>query len=112
MTDYDPRIAFGLKAMTLALKARCGRATQKMALELQRDCFDLIGGDAVAGRAVAAFIRDLDQDQAAAGAALLEFCASWPDRALADVARATERALQSAEGQLHDWQTRKDCGHD
>lgn len=111
-TAYDPRVAFGLKAMTLALKAKCGRATHKMAVALRVDCYDLIGEDPVAIAAANAFIRDVDIDQGKAGAALLEFCTRWPDRAMADLARTTENALQSAEAQLHDWQKRKDCGHD
>lgn len=111
-TAYDPRIAFGLKAMTLALKARCGRATHDMAVALRVDCDDMIGGDPVAIAAADDFIRERDIDQARAGAALLDFCTQWPDRAMADLARTTENALQSAEAQLHDWQRRKDCGHD
>lgn len=112
MATYDPRVAFGLKAMTLALKARCGRATLEMALTLQADCFDMIAGDPVAAVAAADFVRDLNLDQAKAGAALLDFCTRWPDRSLADLAHTTRRALANAESQMHDWQRRKDCGHD
>lgn len=112
MGTFDPRIAFGLKAMTLALKARCGVATQKMAATLQNDCIDMVGGDPVAARAAADFARDLDLDQATAGAALLEFCARWPDASSADLGVKTERVLVEAETGFYDWQNRKDCGHD
>lgn len=108
----NPRVAWGTRALTLAMKAKVGSLARGEASDLLALHDLLIPGDWDAAFAAADFVAHHVDDPAGAGAALHDFLCRWA-RAGEVQARAVPDALAKIEAEraaLHDWQTRKDCG--
>lgn len=100
------RIAFGLQATTIALKARTGQLREADKVTLLAAALDLFAEDAAVRRAVLDFVDRAPRDTAGAGAALQDFVLAWSGGAVQP--RQTEAVLRDCVA--HEWQTRKDCG--
>lgn len=103
--SYSPQVAFGLRAGTVAFKAKTGQLRRGEADDLAPALHDLIPDDTAAHLAVVQFTLRIADDPVGAADALLGFLAGWhADLPLA----ATEAALRDQAP--HGWQTRKDTG--
>lgn len=112
LAPFDPVIAFGLRAVALAMKAKTGQMKRGEAQDLL-DCHQLlIPEDDCARDAVMDFAYLAAVDQAAAGVRLHDFILGWRAGAVGALAAETEAALRDQAGDQFDWQARKDCGHD
>ncbi|GAA5073564.1 hypothetical protein N0B44_15680 [Roseibacterium beibuensis] len=140
MTAGDPHVAWGMFALTLALKGKlAGGAphTPRLlsgAVDLCRMHSALIPDDHAAALAAVRFTADCTDDPVAAGIALQEFLATWRKGLVADPQARAMEALASiaADGpppgaapdpappdqrpdsaaRPFDWQTRADTGLD
>ena len=112
MTDQNPQIAFGLRAMTMAMKAKTNRLKMLEAAHLASMHQACIPDDIDAALAVVRFLSDLSYGSVAAGEALLGFLTTWADGVMAVAVVLTENTLTSQTGEAEfDWQTRADiCG--
>lgn len=110
--SYSPIVAFGLRAQTVAFKAKTGQLRRGEADSLLTHHDALIPDDLPAHIATIAFIQRVADDPAGAADALLAFLSDWN----ADLSgAATEAALRDqAPGHFanphFDWQDRKDAG--
>lgn len=109
--SHRPHVAFGLKALALALKAKGNRATVQDALNLIDFCALTIPDDIDALRACTGFARALRSGQLPAGQDLQDFISTWRRGELQGDARRTEEALRDMAPDHFNWQDRKDCGH-
>lgn len=73
MSDFDPHIAFGLLAQTVALKARTDQLRQVDQLKLATGFFAWVRDDASAAEALAEFFALLQSDPAVAGSRLQDW---------------------------------------
>lgn len=106
-----PYVAFGLRALALALKARGNRATVQDALNLVDFCARTIPDDVPALLACTTFARTMRVAQPVAGSALQDFINTWRRGEMAADSARTEEALRDMAPEHFDWQDRKDCGH-
>ncbi|MBF9042972.1 hypothetical protein HKCCE4037_06520 [Rhodobacterales bacterium HKCCE4037] len=133
MTAHSPYVAWGLRAMTVAYKARSGRKVAFPEIcDLARMHTDVLPEDGEAARALTRFIARWSEDPVAAGAGLLVFLQCWregeiapevrrtgevlaetsaPDRA-ADPPPAADKSPPPAPPPLFAWQSRADAGLD
>ncbi|APZ51245.1 hypothetical protein [Salipiger abyssi] len=104
----SPRVAFGLQAATVALKAKAGVLTGRDQIVLVEAMFDWVDDDPFARDAVRDFFAAVRIDAARAGDRLL----SWLDNWLPEMDfRRPEGVLRGIEAErIHDWCARKDCG--
>ena len=107
----SPRVAFGLAATTVALKARTGKLTLRDRLIFAERALDWVLDWPDALCAVRDFLALVQAQPTEAGMAL----ADWVSRHMDDL--APQRAGEVLDGieasrAAHDWTTRKDCGHD
>ena len=109
-TPFIPSVAFGLKAVALAMKAKCARMVPGEADALIDACQQLLPDDYQALAAVQGFALASTLDQISAGRALHDFIIARGGQ-MAHVARRTEEALREQAPAHFDWQARKDCGH-
>ncbi|MCB5199036.1 hypothetical protein LGQ03_07270 [Loktanella sp. TSTF-M6] len=110
-TPFIPSVAFGLKALTVALKAK-GCAAARCDIEALQDARDhLVPDDLAAAQAVSDFAAACADDQRRAGAQLHDFIATWRRGEMRQTAARTEQVLQETRAARFDWQDRKDCGH-
>ncbi|WP_213547857.1 hypothetical protein [Vannielia litorea] len=122
----SPAVAFAMAAMAIALKAKTREATLAARLDFARRALDFLPMFAEAPEALDAtrrFLTEAERAPAEAGAAFLDFLATWPpapDAPPAPVAR-TEEALTEIEAERpdeaatspapeFDWQRRADTG--
>lgn len=105
----NPRIAWGARALTLAMKAKAGRLARGEARDLLDLHEVLIPGDWDAAFAAADFVAHHVDDPASAGAALHDFLCRW-SRAGEVQAEALPRVMDGIAAARFDWQDRKDCG--
>lgn len=109
-TPFIPSVAFGLKAVALAMKAKTGRLGRGEADALVEACQLLVPDDAQALAAVEGFASLSSLDQPMAGRALHDFIIARGGQ-MARVAHRTDEALRDQAPAHFDWQARKDCGH-
>jgi hypothetical protein len=111
-TPFIPSVAFGLKALTMAMKAKCGRLADDEAEALVCACRDLLPDDGVALAAAQGFALASTLDQPSAGRALHDFIATWRAGQMAETADRVEEVLRDhVPDHFPEWQSRKDCGH-
>jgi len=130
MTDRSPIVAFGMFALTVALKAKTGQVSMRDQLGLATRALDWALGDDAARRATCAFLAGVsDQQEAAvaAGQAYLDFLGDWMDALgierteAATVESGAMAAPPAPEPQIqaravttapaeYDWQKRADAG--
>lgn len=104
------RVAFGLYAGTVALKAKTGaRVSMFEAAELARMWAAHLPEDADTAVAVTRFIAGLGHDAPAAGEALLAFLDPTPEGAQLRACEAVLADLPEL-AELPDWTRRADCG--
>ncbi|SHF67075.1 hypothetical protein SAMN05444339_11018 [Loktanella atrilutea] len=109
-TPFIPSVAFGLKAVALAMKAKTARLVSGEAEALIEACQQLMPDDHEALAAVQGFAAATALDQPTAGRALHDFIITRGGQ-MANVARRTDEALRQQSPTHFDWQARKDCGH-
>lgn len=102
--DFNPAIAFGLSAQTVALKARTGQLRQADRLRLAEQFFAWLPEDAGARDAVGAFLSVSAKDPVAAGLALEDWVIS---RAAEMAPIDLERRLSEVQAEF-EWQKRAD----
>ena len=90
---FSPVVAFGLRALTVALTAIDGRLQQGAGLSLDLQRQQLLPDDESARLAVFTFRELVETDPVRAG----NFLMSWLTRREAD--------------EIDDWRARADCGH-
>jgi hypothetical protein len=100
----DPRIAFGLSAQTVALKARTGQLRQADQLRLAAHFFAWMRDDPVARDVVGDFLALAPDDPEAAGV-LLE---TWVRAYAHDMSPVDLAALEAATAPAFAWQERAD----
>lgn len=120
--DYSPHVAWGLRAIALAMKAKCGspRVTFADVLDLAQLQIATLPGDGDAALAVIRFLARFDDDPIAAGAALHHFLIEWraaeiavdADRIHAAVTEQCPELASVRVPPIHDWQIRADTGID
>ncbi|AET73341.1 hypothetical protein EMVG_00055 [Emiliania huxleyi virus PS401] len=112
MSPRDPAIAFGLRAMSMAFKAKAHRLKMLEAAQLASLHQDWIPDDMDAALAVIVFLSDLHMTPVKAGQGLLTFLTSWSGADMAETLRSVETRLAEQTGVPEfDWQTRADiCG--
>lgn len=109
---FDPRVAFGLRALSAGLKAKCAKAPRTEGPDLIQAAVDLLPDDPAAARAARDYADTVVDHPQKAGAALIGFLSSFPapvPRTAADIEAGLRRISADRAAQ---WQTRKDCGHD
>jgi hypothetical protein len=104
MSEADPRVAFGLAATAVALKARARYLRTPDRLDLYAALLAWVPEDPEARAAVQAFMAGCDRDPATAGAGLQDFILEWCP---AVDPRAPERVLDQMQAEF-DWQQRAD----
>ena len=109
-TPFIPSVAFGLKAVALAMKAKTGRLAHGEADTLIEACQQLVPDDHAALAAAEGFATLAALDQPTAGRALHDFIIARGGQ-MARVAHRTEEALRDQAAAHFGWQARKDCGH-
>lgn len=75
----DRRVAFGLAATMIALKARVGQITLRDQVDFAVRSLDFVHDDDLARLAVMEFLTHCRRDTEAAGARLQDFILSWSD---------------------------------
>ena len=104
--SYSPIVAFGLRAQTVAFKAKTGQMGRGEPETLLEYHAALVPDDQPAHLAVIAFIQAVADVPVEAADALIRFLAGWvPREATADQIEAALRDQAP-----HGWQTRKDAG--
>jgi hypothetical protein len=103
----SPRVAFGLRAHTLALKAKTAQLGPAEADGLLGYHASLVPEDTDSHLAAIAFVQRVADDPVGAADALITFLTQWG----ADPAEI-EAALRSQAPQQFAWETRRDTGHD
>ena len=110
MSDRSPIIAFGLKAATVALKAKCGSLRLVDKYELAMACLEWMGDDPKVREAVVAFSMTVDENPIAASdmlqAAISRMVPEVEPKRGEEVLAEIE---SEGEGYQFLWQTRKDC---
>ncbi|WP_243612945.1 hypothetical protein [Shimia aestuarii] len=100
----NPRVAFGLSAQTIALKARTGQLRQADQLRLAMHFFAWMREDTGARDAVADFLTLAPEDPDAAGLAL----EAWVRAYAHEIAPVDLAALEAATAPDYSWQERAD----
>lgn len=109
MSARSPRVAFGMKAGALALKAKTGRRVALAeVLDLAEAWERLVPGDLAAGVAVARFMARIVDHPARAGEEMLVFLGAWWGKAAPRKAPAPDPEQKQAAPP--DWTRRADCG--
>ena len=111
----SPRVAFGLRAATVAIKARAGhRVHLAEVVDLAGYWRAVAPEDAAPGSAVARFLAEMHDTPEEAGAHLLDFIEAWVAGPGAEARRA-ETIISAAGAEvraLPEWTRRADCGID
>lgn len=95
----SPYVAFGLRAMAVAMKAKLGKRVNLADIaELAQMQVQLLPDDGDAARAVTRFLARWADDQVSAGAGLQAFLAEWRRGELADVTERTAAAVTHFDG--------------
>lgn len=106
--DRNPRIAFGLSATTVALKAKTGRLQLRDQVEFAAKALAFVPEDEAARGAVLDFLSAVRSSPIEAGARLQDFIAGWE---VSFDPLAPERTLQRIGEEAaveFDWQKRAD----
>jgi hypothetical protein len=113
----SPIIAFGLKATTVALKAKTGQLRLKDKLDLTTACLEWLGDDAKVRDAVVSFLASVDREPIAAADMLQAVAAHLapesdprrPEVVLKQIeSERPEPSEDVSESALFDWQKRAD----
>lgn len=111
MSGRNPRVAFGLQAGALALKAKSVRRVQLAEVLALAEAWEkLVPDDLPAGAAVARFMGRVVREPVAAGEGMLVFLAEWWGKAPPRKIPAPPPELKPAPPP--DWTQRRDCGLD
>lgn len=110
--EHDPVVAWGMKALTLCMKAKGNKVSLTDAETLIADAQRLLPEDERAAEAAGAFAGVVVSDSVAAGDALQDFLIHWRRGVMQQPTDRTEEALRDMNPDHFDWQSRKDCGHD
>ena len=109
MSARNPRVAFGLQAGALALKAKAGRrVTLAEVLDLAEAWDRLVPDDLAAGVAVARFMARIADHPARAGEGMLAFLGQWWGNPAPRKIPAPPPEQKQAPPP--DWTRRADCG--
>ena len=109
MSARNPRVAFGLQAGALALKAKAGRrVTLAEVLDLAEAWDRLVPDDLAAGVAVARFMARIVDHPARAGEGMLAFLGQWWGNPAPRKTPAPPPEQKQAPPP--DWTRRADCG--
>ncbi|SDE90632.1 hypothetical protein [Limimaricola pyoseonensis] len=94
MSDINPSMAFGYRALTIALEARQRPVTAGEIEAFSTYARDLVPDDELAMSAVSVFAADAPDDHEGAGLALFHFVCDWKDGAVRSDAERTEQLLR------------------
>jgi hypothetical protein len=109
---FDPVVAFGLKALSMAMKGKTRQLQRGDGHQLRAAWVQLVPDDEAARDAVDHFLVQAELDQPGAGAGLMDFLTGWRSGAMRTTAEGTEAALRDQVPDQFDWHMRKDCGHE
>lgn len=110
MTGIIPSIAFGYRALTIALEARQRPVTAGEIEAFEIYSRDLVPDDALAMAAVRAFVADAPEDPEGAGLALFHFVCDWKDGAVrSDAERTAQLLREDLPSGFNAWQ--REVGH-
>ena len=110
--QFDPVVAFGLKAVATAMKGKTRQLQRGDGHALRAARVQLVPHDEAARDAVDHFLVQAELDQPGAGAALHDFILGWRAGALREAAALIDATLRAQVPDHFTWQDRKDCGHD
>lgn len=99
----DRRVAFGLAATMIALKAKAGRLQLNDQIQFAMRALDLVHDDEAARKAAVDFLSSCRLDPESAGAGLQDFVLTWSDGAI-DPA-GPETVLAAMPETTADWQS-------
>ena len=111
MTALNPCMAFGYRALTIALEARQRPVTAGEIEGFALYARDLVPDDALAMAAVTAFVADAPDDHEGAGLALFHFVCDWKDGAVrSDAERTAQLLREDLPSGFDAWQREADHG--
>lgn len=108
---FSPVVAFGLRAVAMAMKAKTNQLGRGEPIELVEFCAVLAPDDAPAMEAVRDFVALAAVDPALAGMRLHEFIIGWRAGELRRDMTAVDRTMRTQLPEQFEWANRKDCGH-